>query len=207
MIYYGTTFTATLTALRWKAVTCDHCAAEWAFLMKVNARGWSHTPFGIDRENAAGYAREQAEKDFQKVLATTVPESACPRCGYYQAGRVKSLRARRYEWLAHVGVVALIVGGFVALCVAVAFSLDARGAANALGASAALLIGGGVIAFMQRRRLEREYEPNADAATRRGRERACEPSVMMRDRYEQTMEEQRAAGKPVPPPIEWPARR
>ncbi len=116
MIYFGKSYTATVSGSIWKEVTCEGCQGEFVYYMTREARGSGSSPYYLDNDGAATRAQTAAVNALQKALAHDCDVIACPDCGQYQSNMMRKLRRKRFGWLhvcGWVGIVAALLFAWI----------------------------------------------------------------------------------------------
>ncbi|MEW5742005.1 MAG: hypothetical protein AB1938_24030 [Myxococcota bacterium] len=186
----GNRYSATATGAVWRPVTCEHCGAGFAYLMKRVGVGAASSLLWLRNGAAAAAARDMAQESLAAQLESDWDAVPCPGCGALQSSMLYRWRKQRFQ------AIALALGGVLALCCAVLFALvllrlhPSRAVVSGLRWTGVAAVAGMGVAWWWTQRLD----PNARAKERAGRPG---PDVLHRAEYEQRVAEGRLR------PLSW----
>ena len=113
--------TATAQGRRLKFVRCEHCSAEYVYVMERETTGafsrmnvFGETMFGIDNE-AAAHAKSAAEETLAAVLDNDFDPVPCPACGHYQRYMFPKLLGNTGLWARLILLAAIVIGCLAAM--------------------------------------------------------------------------------------------
>ena len=104
-----------------KEVTCQHCQAEYLYVIERTAIGQATTLYHFNEEGARDRSQTRAQTNLQ-VIEKDFDLVPCPNCGSYQPQMVAFLRRTQHFWMFLLAVLlfllsalALIFAGISAL--------------------------------------------------------------------------------------------
>jgi hypothetical protein len=91
--------TASVPGQATKMVRCEACGRNYGYALMRIGHGQA------DGHSADSYslARQRAEAELQRLLASAVEAVPCPACGWYQSNMIPLARRRHRRWMVHVG--------------------------------------------------------------------------------------------------------
>src|SRR5262245_12596980 len=166
-------FTTERHAKRISYVCCEHCQAEYVYVLRRVSVGGGISPYGMADEAAAEEARDNAVQGLKGIFHRACDPVPCPECHLFQAHMFQRMRAKRYYGM-EVGALATLVS-----CVLLSGFLGSILMANAASGSveplywttAVGLIGAvtGAVLWWLARKWRAEFDPNSIEASRRER--------------------------------------
>jgi hypothetical protein len=179
----GTNFTATMSGTVRKWVRCEHCAAEFVYLMQRTVAGSGFIVLSIDGARASQRAQATAERQLEKSLEHDFELVPCPSCGSYQSYMVERLRTKsRSDLLFLAALLLMVVFGFAALLSGMELLSGQLDAAEVAARETSLLVsllafvGAGALLYLYYKS-PRRFDPNvAEGVNERiafGKQMAC----------------------------------
>jgi hypothetical protein len=186
---------ATMTASVWRPVTCEHCKADFAYLMTRSGQGHAQSGLFVGFDEAKQGARGGAEISLEKKLEEDFDPVACPDCGNYQEYMFHLLRKRKFTWMKRVGAAGLLAGLFFLVARRLFFHLLHRqfelpSEVAFPGSWAIVLLPPvvGVALLFGYKRLMETFDPNRDADRRARRDLSQVRTLLRRKDYERALE-------------------
>jgi hypothetical protein len=166
MLYFSSTFTQHVSAICWKPIRCDHCGHEWHVRLDISSTGSGTSAYMIDQIGAQRRARSSALLAASRAYDGAICKSPCPSCGRYQSRMVAWLRAQKGCGLLALGGSLLSVAGFLVFVTLIGHPfMDMQLFVGVCTAGAVLLVGG-LAAWLGMQRVRRRYDPQTDPAVR-----------------------------------------
>jgi hypothetical protein len=109
-MYFGTTYTTTVTASIARAVRCAGCGEAYLYDLRRHVRASSFSPLGLINEDARGHAQQAAHERAQDELRRGVDPVPCPSCGLFQPDMVHQLKWDAWSWLLWAALPLLLLG-------------------------------------------------------------------------------------------------
>ena len=99
----------------WKPVTCEHCSAQYTYLME--AEGAASDSTGLFHNVDIGELKTAATARLEHNLTDRVGAAYCPKCGRYQSYMIPIVRRQRvHKWYA-LPFATLVGGGVFAMAI------------------------------------------------------------------------------------------
>jgi hypothetical protein len=119
LIHPPTISTVTKAGTTRKWVRCEHCDADFVYLMKREVVGTGISVRFMDYQGAAERAQESADAQLQQALEGHFELVPCPACGSYQSYMVERIRLKkRSNALFTTGILLMIVSAISGLSLA-----------------------------------------------------------------------------------------
>ncbi len=188
-IPYAMDYTASVSGAVYKFVPCQHCKAEYVYLMERTGTGGGTSFLFLDNQGASNRASSQAEQELVRKLSQGIDMVPCPSCFHYQTDMVLKARKKYHRWMIHLGVFSLCgilpAGFFWLIFSQVLKEYDDANMCIILGLMAFLL---GLGLLVTRTVLLKNYNPN-DPKKIDARQKVASQRAMLKTEFEATHQE------------------
>jgi hypothetical protein len=117
MQYIGQDIAITVTRSVCRHISCESCGRGYSFIDEKTVMRAAHSAYMLDNEGAARVAREDAEREADRLLASEIGPVPCPHCGWYQRAMIQTLRLARYTWVPRAVWVLALASFFVGVAI------------------------------------------------------------------------------------------
>jgi hypothetical protein len=92
LIYFGRTYTATVSGSRTLRERCVNCSHTFEYDVTCVSTGYGRSPYFLINEGVAAGAKKHATANLDRALDNPVAPVHCPYCGIFQPSMVRMLR-------------------------------------------------------------------------------------------------------------------
>ena len=95
----GRRYTVTVTRAATKLVVCEKCNHTYEYNINATASSSKFSLFYLNNKGAEISAKDNAEKNLNDIISTTVLPIPCPACKHYQFDMIEPYRSLQYPRL------------------------------------------------------------------------------------------------------------